>query len=273
MNGATRTLVGVLSLSAALALSACQAGSNDPAAAGGSSAGGASAPASSAPSTGSAGANASSGAAGSGSSAPSASGTDAAKPSQSGGSTPAPSSSASGQNPGKGEVNAPEVKATGDAAKPVPKTLPVTYRKAGAAESKGVNVFLEGVATSGEPAKEAAGDNKKAAKAAKSALDDLAAGSALAELETEYVNNAVNGRTVTGKAVIKGTPRTVDLPGGTSRVFVCLDTSAVEVKVGKAIENPAVAAGTRTAVHVYDLRKTGSGFVVERHSFTNDPSC
>ncbi|RKW70656.1 hypothetical protein [Galactobacter caseinivorans] len=256
MNGATRTLVGALSLGLALTLSACQSGSTDPAAAGNGS--------DSASST--AGASASDGsAAPSGSESGAASGSSTPGASESG--SAAPSAGASG------EVDAPEVKATGDAAKTVPKTLPPTYRKAHAEESKAITSFLDGAATSGEPSKKSQGDQKRAAKEAESEFDDNAAGTALKELQSEYVNNAVNGRTVTGKPVIKGTPRTVDLKDGKSRIFVCLDSSAVEVKVGKAVENPASAPGTRTAVHVYDMLKKGDRYVVERHSFTNDPSC
>lgn len=258
MNGATRTLVGALSLGLALVLSACQSGPTDPAAAGeGSGTAAASATAGAGASDGSAAPSGSESGAASGSSTPGASESGSA----------APSAGASG------EVDAPEVKATGDAAKTVPKTLPPTYRKAHANESKAITSFLEGAATSGEPSKKSQGDQKRAAKEAESEFDDNAAGTALKELQSEYVNNAVNGRTVTGKPVIKGTPRTVDLKDGKSRIFVCLDSSAVEVKVGKAVENPASAPGTRTAVHVYDMRKKGDRYVVERHSFTNDPSC
>lgn len=259
MNGATKTLAGALGLGMVLAFTACQTGSNAPAA------GGSASVSATAPTTATAG-------------APSGTPSDsaAASPSQSGGSAGADTPGGSAGSPSTlqpGEVDAPQVKATGDAAKAVPRSVPRTYRKAQEAENKGVTEFLAGVATSGKPSKRSQGDQKQAAKAAETVFDANAAGSALKELQSEYVNNAINGRTVTGVPVVKGPLRTVDLKGGLSRVFVCLDSSAVEVRVGKAIENPAVAPGTRTAVHIYDLRKKGDQYVVERHSFTSDPSC
>lgn len=171
------------------------------------------------------------------------------------------------------QIDTPTVKAEPDAAAAVPKSMPKTYRKAKAKEDAGVETFLKGTAVSGKPAASSKEDVDAAAAASAKVLHGLAVGAALEELKTEYMNNAVNNRTVSGTPVVKGTPRTVDLDGGLTRVFVCLDSSQVEVKVGSVIETPRAPAGTRTAVNVYDLRKHGDAYLVERHSFTDDPGC
>lgn len=105
----------------------------------------------------------------------------------------------------------------------------------------------------------------------------VAAGVALGELEAQFMEYANNNWKQTGGVVVLGEPKVEDLTVGgveTHRVYVCLDSSAMQVTEQDGfVVTPKVAAATRTALNVYDLQEREGQLVVVNHLFPEDPNC
>lgn len=199
----------------------------------------------------------------------------------------APSSDPASTESTKAEKKAPveqeKLAADEDSSKDQPSSWPSAARTVKKAETSGVDKFLEGMAVAGKPTVIEDTSNEKAKAAAEAAnakgpnVAGMAQDAALEELNAQFAENAYKGWTVSGKPVIKGTPHVVDAEVNgepVSRVFVCLDSSAVKITAadGTVVE-PASKPGTKTALQYYDLTHSSKGAVVVRHGFTEEPTC
>ncbi len=161
-------------------------------------------------------------------------------------------------------------------AAPVPSATPVPSAAAGPpAETQPpdeeVRVAVDGFTEAAEALTAASSEKESFA-----ALEQLAAGPALLELQSQADEIKANDWSLEGRAAVDDVKvvEALEAKDGRVRVEACIDSSAVVLtdQDGATIQ-PVVPPGTRRALNIYDLEKRDDAWIVVDHSFPDDADC
>ncbi|MDQ0092661.1 hypothetical protein [Paeniglutamicibacter psychrophenolicus] len=190
--------------------------------------------------------------------------------------SPAPAAKTKATKPSATHPADPPAKPLANPGKP-PKTWPKDSRASSEKEKSATDHFVAKTEQMTSP--DFGKKDKEPNKALPKPPDyrSVATGAALGELQAQFTEYANNNWKQTGAVVVRGEPKVQDLTVdgvATHRVFVCLDSSALQViEQDGFVVTPKAKPGTRTALNIYDLQEHDGQLVVVNHLFPEDPNC